>query len=38
MPPCAVPRSDLPADARVDDLRLEEAQLSVALATTDNAR
>jgi hypothetical protein len=35
MPPCADPRTDLPADAHVDGLRLEEAQLGVALAPTD---
>ena len=38
MPPCADPRSDLPVDARVDGLRIEEAQLSIALAPTDSAR
>lgn len=32
MPLCADPRLDLPANTRVDGLRLEEAQLSVALA------
>jgi hypothetical protein len=38
MSPCADPRIDLPADAHVDNLRLEEAQLGVALAPTDSAR
>jgi hypothetical protein len=38
MPPCADPRTDLPADAHVDGLRLAEAQLDVAQAPTDSAR
>jgi hypothetical protein len=38
MPSCADPRTDLPGDTHVNGLRLEEAQLGVALAPTDSAR